>query len=367
MSMPKHVIPMPRILIIDDEPMARETLEALLYCEGYELLFSTNGIDALQQMPELAPDVILLDVMMPGLDGFAVCRQLRKTPQLSHIPVILVTALDGVDALARGLEAGADEFISKPVNSVELRARVRSMLRIKMQYDALARTLHSREVLSKLIVHDMRNPLAAILLYSQLLQRRGAHTPEQASYFDLIQSEAQKLNTFLDDILLLAKMEKDELIVTRTPVDVGQLIGELKQKYAPLAASQNVDFIVIHHGATAAPVALDRHLFQRVLDNLLSAAFKRSQADSQVTLQIEYANHPHAPHLRICVIDQGPGITPEAIEHIFDKYAIGDWQPSDKTGAGLGLAFCRMVIEAHGGKIYAANNADKGAVITIEV
>src|SRR5262249_29049268 len=151
MKQPKYL---PRVLIVDDDPLARDTLEAQLYLEGYELLFATNGIDALQRMKELTPDVILLDVMMPQMSGFEVCQYLKQRSEFRHIPIILVTALDGPDELVRGLGAGADEFITKPVNSQELRARVRSMLRIKAQYDDLERTLQLRELLSNMIVHD---------------------------------------------------------------------------------------------------------------------------------------------------------------------------------------------------------------------
>jgi two-component system sensor histidine kinase/response regulator len=367
----KHSTSLPRVLIVDDEPLARDTLEALLYLEGYQLLFATNGIDALQRMKELAPDVILLDVMMPQMTGFEVCQYLKKRGEFRHIPIILVTALDGSEELVRGLDAGADEFITKPVNSQELRARVRSMLRIKAQYDELAQTMHLREFLSNMIVHDMRNPLAAILLYIQLVKRKNNLIPEQAKYFDLIHTEAQQLSTFLDDILMLAKMEKGKLILTRSAVDMGKLVTELEQKYITLTASQSVKFVLIHTTDRAPTLTLDVGLFQRVLDNLISNALKFSQQDSKITLSIEYPRQANAqaiaPLLRIQVMDEGPGIRPEDRERIFDKYEIVTMKQTGQSQLGLGLAFCRMVVEAHGGRIFADNNTTKGAVLTIEI
>jgi len=367
----KHPASLPRVLIIDDEPMARETLEALLYREGYELLFATSGIDALQRMKDLAPDVILLDVMMPQMTGFEVCQYLKNVPEFRHIPIILVTALDGTDELVRGLDTGADEFISKPVNSQELRARVRSMLRIKTQYDELRRTLYLRELLSNMIVHDMRNPLAAILLYIQLLKRKSNQIPEQAKYFDLIHSEAQQLNAFLDDILMLAKMEKGKLLLTRTAVDMEKLASELAIKYVDLASSQGVQFVFRHQSDHAPTILLDLNLIQRVIDNLISNALKFSEPNSKVILCIEYPNRVTNPvdarSLRVKVIDEGPGIRPEDRERIFDKYEIVDMKQTGKSQVGLGLAFCKMVIEAHGGRIFADNNPVKGAVLTFEI
>jgi PAS domain S-box-containing protein len=132
------------VLIVDDEPSARDTLEAFLFQEGYDLAFAASGSEALACLDGLAPDVILLDVMMPGMDGLKVCQRLKTDKRWRHIPIILVTALDGKEDLALGLAAGADDFLSKPVNGLELRARVRSMLHIKKQHDELEMRVQER-------------------------------------------------------------------------------------------------------------------------------------------------------------------------------------------------------------------------------
>src|SRR5437867_9542956 len=120
----------PIILIVDDEPQGRMALEVLLHSSGYRLVFAANGAEALAQAASLAPDLILLDVMMPGMDGFEVCRRLRADSTLAEVPVIMLTALDDRDSRLRGIEAGADDFITKPFDRVELRARVRTITRL---------------------------------------------------------------------------------------------------------------------------------------------------------------------------------------------------------------------------------------------
>ncbi|MCB0196980.1 MAG: response regulator [Anaerolineae bacterium] len=129
----------PSILIVDDNPTGRQILNGLLVDQNYSIDFATNGVEALQKISSSKPDLVLLDVMMPDMDGFEVCQHLKANNDWQHIPIILVTALDGKEDLAHGLNVGADDFISKPVNGLELRARIRSMLRIKQQYDALKR------------------------------------------------------------------------------------------------------------------------------------------------------------------------------------------------------------------------------------
>ncbi|TEU20125.1 MAG: response regulator, partial [Anaerolineales bacterium] len=118
------------ILIVDDEPGARDTLEALLTGQGYHLAFASNGPEALEKAAELTPDLVLLDVMMPDMDGFEVCQRLRADPLLAQVPVIMVTALDDHDSRVQGIKVGADDFISKPFDRAELRARVRTVTQL---------------------------------------------------------------------------------------------------------------------------------------------------------------------------------------------------------------------------------------------
>ena len=229
-----------RVLIVDDDAMARETLEALLRREGYTLLFATNGSEVLDRLAQLAPDLILLDVMMPGMNGYELCERIKAMPTHRHIPIILLTALDSPSDLARGLDSGADEFVSKPFTSVELKARIRSMLRIKRQYDELQYMLQTRDLLSNMIVHDMRNPLAAVMLYIQLLRRRGNLQPEQERYLDMIFNEAQHVSSFLEDMLLLNKLDKGAVALARSPLELNRLAAELRQKTTSLAQGRKV-------------------------------------------------------------------------------------------------------------------------------
>ena len=198
----------PHILIVDDEASARQTMEMLLLGEGYLFTFAGDGYEALAELDDMdvEPDTILLDVMMPDMDGFELCRRLKNHPRWGHIPIILVTALDSKADLARGLEAGADDFLHKPVNGLELRARVRSMLRIKHHYDALMATMNLREDLSNMIVHDLRAPLANILVYCDLLEEYVAPAGEPA--LQTIREESERLSSFVTDMLLMAKMVK---------------------------------------------------------------------------------------------------------------------------------------------------------------
>jgi signal transduction histidine kinase len=358
-----------RVLVVDDEPSSREILRVQLQADDIDVVEVASGIEALQRMPELAPDVILLDVMMPEMDGYAVCTRLKQSISYRQIPVILLTTLDSVADRVRGLEAGADEFITKPVARMELQARVRTMLRIKTQYDELERLLEVRQALSYMIVHDLRNPLAAVMLYLQLLKRKGGVAPVQARYLDLALSESQKMSNFLDDMLMLAKMERGKLTLTRSALFVDRIIGQVMEKFAPLADAQGV-VLTTRVPDQPYPLTADVTLFQRVVENLVANALKFAPQQSTVTIEVEYpdkANGAGESHVRVSVLDQGRGIPPGDMVRMFDQYEAVYMKEHGKSELGLELAFCRMVAEAHGGRIYAGNNPDRGAVITVEL
>lgn len=355
-----------RVCIVDDNVIARETLADLLYPENYELLLIESGLNLLTQIDSLNPDVILLDVMMPELNGFDVCQRLKTHPKWQHVPIILVTALDSKDSLVRGLDAGADEFVSKPVNGSELRARVRSMLRVKQQYDALNAMLQLREDMANMLIHDMRAPLATIALHAGLMLQRQNLATNDLQALQTIQAELRHLESFINDMLLVAKIEHDKLLLKRNPCDLVQLIQQLVAQHELLARLHQIKLNV---DMPARPLVLpiDETLFSRMLDNLLANALRFSPTGGTVTVRLGEVNEPATGLVRrIQVVDEGAGIPEEERRNVFDKFKIVSLKREGLSQIGLGLALCRMVAEAHGGQIYVMANEPHGAVFTVE-
>ncbi len=353
-----------RIVIVDDVPTAREMLGALLKIEGYQLFYASSGLELLEQLDQLNPDVILLDVMMPEPDGVEVCRKIRANEQWQHLPIILITALDSRQDLATGLNAGADDFIRKPVDGVELRARVRSMLRIKKQFDALAATLKLRENLAHMVVHDMRTPLTAILAYTELM-KDGFITVNDTDDVIKLNRQVLRLNSFVNDILIQAKMEEDKLLLNWQDIDVRQLVYAVKENHNIVFQSKRIK-LVLDMPEQSRLVPLDANLFQRILDNLLSNALKFSPPNGTVTVKVEYLSKADR-NLRVKVIDQGLGIAVEDQERIFDKFEVADLRHQNDAPVGLGLAFAKQVVEAHNGKISVEPNKPEGSIFIVEI
>lgn len=358
----------PQILIVDDESYARQTIEMLLLKESYELFFAEDAHEALAQLDDEVPDVILSDVMMPNMDGFELCQRIKRNPKWNHVPIILVTALDSKQDLARGLEAGADDFLHKPINGLELRARVRSMLRIKQRHDELQVALQMRQDLANMIVHDIRSPLSTILIYCDLLE---AELDGHVQTLDTIRSEANRLSSFLTDMLMMAKMEHGRLMLSQSPVDINELAVAVKNSYEPMASLKEIRFH-LDLPDESNKMSLDANLWRRVLDNLVSNAVKFSPTGGNITLKVRYddsspSSNGSVPHLNLQVIDEGPGIAAEHYETIFDKFKIVATGRRDVKQVGLGLAFCKMVVEAHNGRISVSANEPRGSVFTVEL
>ncbi|MBL1178617.1 hybrid sensor histidine kinase/response regulator [Pantanalinema sp. GBBB05] len=348
------------ILVIDDEPDNFDVIETLLHGADYQLHYAPSGQRAIQSLPSFQPDVILLDVMMPDLDGIQVCQQIKANPQWQAVPIIMITALTAKEDLARCLAAGADDFISKPVNGLELRARVHSMLRIKQQYDSVQTLLQLREDMVNMLVHDLRNPLASILISTHILKLPGFPIDKQPEKIEHIAIAAAQMETMIDSLLIMAKLESGKLMFNYTEVDLCALCSSALSNAEAIAAQKHLNLI----GDLPEPggmIQVDATILRRVLDNLLSNAIKFSPSHSQVRLRAEYLPTGDA---QIHIADSGPGVRADLQQQIFEKYEVGTLI-QNVSQIGLGLAFCKMAIDAHQGTITVTDNHPQGTIFTV--
>jgi len=345
---------------VDDEPSGFDVIEGILFGEDYELHYASSGAVAIKRIESVPLDLILLDVMMPDMDGIEVCRWIKNSPA-QHIPVIMVTALSSKAVLARCLETGADDFVDKPVNPLELRARVRSMLRIKRQHDALQASLQLRQDMSDMVIHDLRNPLTSIILSCAILKRTELKGMQHHKVEQILQA-GQQLQSMINSLLLMAKLESGKMVLERSSVDLCELAQQALADFRAIATDKQIEF-VSDLPAQHQPVSVDVALLRRVFDNLLSNAIKFSPHGSQVTLRIRF---PSPTQARLEVADQGTGIKTELRQSIFEKYEVGN-SVKGVAQMGLGLTFCKMAIEAHNGKIFVEENIPSGAILVVEI
>lgn len=362
------------VLVVDDDPVNFDVIEILLFKEEYELHYKDNGADAIASLAEIKPDIILLDVMMPYMDGIEVCQQIKNAKKWQHIPIIIISALSDKEDLARCLEAGADDFISKPINSLELCARVRSMLRIKSQYDHIQETMVLREEMMQTIVHDLRNPLVGIMLGCESL--KAVDMSDRAKKrIDQIGKTIKQMRLLIDDILTIGRIEAQKLILDLTKIDITEIAKSVINDFEPITLSKKIQ-LVGRFATEPAYTSADMQLIRRVLTNLIDNAIKFSPQQSSIILSVECLpknpDHPDPDHLdpdhqdlvKIQVIDCGTGVSAAQKQVIFEKYEVGNIVLR-VSQIGLGLSFCKMAIEAHQGAISVTDNQPKGAIFTI--
>lgn len=348
------------ILIVDDEISNFDVIEALLEGEDYELSYAQNATRALRWLEKNSVDVILLDVMMPEINGITLCSYLKQNPEYQYIPIIMVTALTEKKDLARCLEAGADDFISKPLNWIELRSRLHSMLRIKQQYDHLQLLLKRREEMAEIIVHDLQNPVTSVVLSCEILKS----TPldhRQTQKIEQISVAGKRLEEQIQTLLTMAKLETGRLVLNPVSMNLKPLLENLVKEFSAIASAKNIT-IKSDLNLENDCAAVDSHLFSRIVNNLLSNALKYSPRRKEIGIKL--SGTPEQIILKIT--DQGKGVSDELKERIFQKYETGsDYQNVNQTG--LGLAFCQMAVLAHKGTIYVEDNQPQGSVFTVEI
>lgn len=351
-----------KILIVDDQIDNLRLLSEILTGRGYEVRKAINGSTALMGVQKFPPDLILLDINMPGLNGYEVCQKLKSDRQTSQIPIIFLSASDRVIDKVKSFEVGGVDYITKPFQVPEVLARVENQIKIR-------RFSQMRESLSKAIVHDLKNPLSVITFNSSSLIRRGCLQGKNLKALQSINDTAQRLDSMIDDLLIAAKMDADRLILHRTEIDLKDLILDILKRLQAVAEVKQIS--LIHDMAEENKlISVDVNLFQRVIENLLSNAIKFSPVNSSITLGVNYDRasdiNNSTVQAIVQVIDEGIGIKPELHQKIFEPYNIGEYV-DNVNQIGLGLSFCKMVIEAHGGRIFVANNQPQGAIFTVEV
>ncbi len=355
----------PHVLIVDDKQSAHDTLESLLLREDYRLSYAFSGPEALEAFSELTPDVMLLDVMMPGMDGFETCRRIKADPATRHVPVILVTALDTAEDLAQGFEAGADDFLHKPVNGIELRARVRSMLRIKKQYDELQSTIRLREELSGMLVHDIRKPLSRILALSEVMTMRTPPGERPETEPAQIRSEVLELNALLQDMLTLTHIESHHLRLNRTSQPVKDVLVQAIGDVQAVATFRSVNIRV---GLPAVDVQadIDADVMRTVFESLLVYAVRSAPMRGDVDVRL-VGDTEGASSFVLTIADHGATLDEKLRKRLFDNSRGADAPSEGLAHLAVGLSFCRSAVREHGGQLTAEANAPSGTVFRLSV
>jgi two-component system sensor histidine kinase/response regulator len=368
----------PLILVADDVPANVELLFDQLHTLGYRTVSALDGPSALSAAFTHHPELCILDVSMPAGDlgcddrstGFEVCRRIKRDPRTARIPVIFVTALNDTSDRVKAIEAGGDDFLTKPHNRLVLGARVRSLIRLKAATDALEDSYRKlrelekvRDDLMKMIVHDLKTPLTSILASLELLLDGdlGPLTNDQQGMVSDADGKAQELLRLIEDLLEIARIEEAALPLSLEAISASELLeevlGEWSVRFQQDGATASVDV-----ADDVTMFEADRGLLKRVFANLVQNALTHSARS--ITLKLTARRDPSG--VLFTVADNGPGIPPQYHELIFRKFEQVRAPNAPRVrSSGLGLAFCRLVVEQHGGRIWVQSAEDQGSAFHI--
>jgi len=365
----------PLVLVVDDDARNSRLLSRILEAEGYHTRSAPDGESALAQVAAERPDMMLVDVMMPGLDGYEVCRRIKADPETRAIPALLVTALNDPSDKVRGLDAGADDFLTKPINRGELLARVRTHFRIKRLRDEVVDSRESlarqnrkllalermREDLVHMLVHDLKSPLSAIQLNVDLLQTLGDGEACEVSgtVVDNIAQCVAKMSSMVGNILDVARLEGSEMSLRLQHFALSELAGALERHFQVFVRDDAKTLTVDVPDALPHVIA-DRDMVSRVLENLVSNAIKLTRRGGDIVVLAETGE---GGETLVTVADRGPGVPENLREAIFDKFTTLETQRIGlMANHGLGLTFCKMAIAAHGGRIWVESRDHGGSL-----
>ncbi|MCM0592006.1 MAG: hybrid sensor histidine kinase/response regulator [Gloeotrichia echinulata IR180] len=366
-----------KILVVDDSPDNVFLIKTILEEEGYTISTAENGASALTQLENSPCDLVLLDLMMPGMDGYEVTRRVRANTKLpQYIPILLITAHDAPN-VAQGLDLGADDFIRKPVTVDELLARVRSLLRLKHSIDERDEIARQREDFVSRLTHDLRTPLVAADRILMLFQQGalGALSPQMQEVITIMARSNTNLLSMVNTLLEVYRFEAGRKTLAFQPVNLGQLLEEVVGELTPLAEQKalpiNLDF---PPNLTISKVMGDRLELHRLFTNLIGNAIKFTDSGSisiRLTSALESGksfysefsfNSTGTDYITIELADTGPGIPPQEQATLFQRFRQGSHK---SAGSGLGLYLSRRIVEAHQGTILVNSELGKGSAFIV--
>ena len=336
-----------KILVVDDAPENISVLMEILKFD-FRVVPALNGEKALSvAQKDNPPDIILLDVMMPGMDGYEVCKKLKADGKTKNIPVIFITSKAEIDDIVKGFELGAVDYVTKPFNPRELLSRVNNHLDLKRAREEIEELMRHRSVLTDMIVHDVNNLLTITLGRAYFIKQNKNLPESDRENAALIEKSAKGIQFMVRSLLDVEKLESGTLPVSIESVNILEIIKERSQLLNSQAEENGIT-LKSPETNNDNSVLTDKDLIARVLDNIIFNAIKFCPKNGSIEINVNYENNK----CFVAITNDGETIPREYHERIFEKFAqVEVRKGTQRKGVGLGLTFCKMAMEAMNGAI----------------
>ncbi len=353
-----------KILIVDDVPNNIQVVANILRGEGYQMTFSRSGQAALEKIQTIDFDLILLDIMMPDMDGFQVCSRIKADHRTRDVPIIFLTARNDADSIVQGLELGAVDYINKPFNQAELKARVKTHLQLKHIRESLTHANAMKDKFFSIIAHDLRNPFNHLLGFSELLLERFDELSDERKkeFITNIYNSSQNVYKLLENLLSWSRLQLGKFEWNPGFFSLKEVVDETLDLLNHQAANKNITLASGLDDQTT--VYADADMIKTVVRNLVSNAIKFSNEGGKIQLNTAVKENM----LCLMVDDKGVGLSTEDCEKLFKIDAhFTRYGTSSESGSGLGLILCREFVEKNGGKIEVESAIGKGSVFKFTI
>ncbi len=359
------------ILIVDDNPSNLDLLAGMLRSHGHRVRPANSGALALRAARAAPPELVMLDIRMPEMDGYEVCRALKADPATRDAPVLFLSALDEALDKVRAFAVGAADYVAKPLQLEEVAARVSHHLRLARMTRELVRKNAELQRLDEeknrflgIVAHDLRGPLSGLALFADAMQAEDANlTERQIELLQLFGGTARQALRMVNDLLDVSQIASGRLRIDLAPADLAEAIGQTVRPYLLLGEKRGIHMRLVEDRSLP-PLNIDRARIRQALDNLLDNALKYAPVGTaiDVTLRREHER------VVVSVADQGPGISRDEQERLFNFYARATARPRrGEASIGLGLAIARRIVEAHGGAIWVQSEPGAGSTFSFSL
>ena len=351
------------ILVVDDQPTNIKVIASILG-QKYSLSFANNGMNALKILEKSIPDLILLDIMMPEMDGFEVCKRIKENEKTKEVPVVFLTAKTDIEDIIKGFEVGAVDYITKPFKPVEMEMRVKNHLNLFHSRKEIELVNKEKDKFFSIIAHDLRSPFNAIVGFSQLLleqvNNRDFDGIEQ--YAGIILRSAELALGLQNNLMEWAQSQTGRIEFNPIRFETDKLINEVALLFTDIASQKSIALNL--EMVQPSSVFADKSMIGTVLRNLISNAIKYTKPGGSITI----TSYLHDNGVRIAVSDTGIGIPQIAIDNLFriDKNQSTPGT-QDELGTGLGLILCKEFVEKHGGQIEVESEINKGTTFLVSL
>lgn len=364
--MPHQIARTGRILVVDDQAANVRVVTALLQRHGYVVTAAGNGPDALQAATGETPDLLLLDMMMPGMDGFELLAALGELPGFRQVPTVFLTAAQDRDLLLRAFEAGAVDYVTKPFMPEELLARVNAHIGLKLTRDRLERVAHERQELVNLVAHDLKNPLTSVLFASEMLSLPDCRPDRVPRYIEIIDGSTRDALGYIRNYLEAQERAAGAKAIAATPPGswLRDTLDWLAMRYELQLEAKGLRLQITPLEKDAC-VAIDSLVLRQVAENLVTNAVKYAREGGE----LELLARPGAPgYWQLVVQDRGPGIPPSRHRELFKPFQrLSDIDPANGLSSGLGLSLAKQILSNAGGHLWYEDREGGGARFVIEL